>query len=170
MTHNFENETLRIMDIIYSSAVDGSGFRDTLFVNYCPHRCDGCHNPETWDKKNGRDVTLKEVYESLTKSDITNITYSGGEPFCQAEKLAMLSEEIRKNTNKTIWIYSGYTFEQIVADEKKLRLLELCDVLVDGRFDKNQAKLNMRFKGSENQRIIDVKKSLETGAVVLWED
>lgn len=163
-----EKTTIRIMDITYSSSVDGAGFRDTLFVNYCPHRCDGCHNPQTWDKENGKDVSLKEVYNKLTQSSITNVTYSGGEPFCQADKLYILSTFLKHYTDKNIWVYSGYTFEQIIKDESKKRLLEMCDVLVDGRFEKDNAPPNLRFKGSNNQRIIDVPLSLECGKPVLW--
>ena len=170
MTYNLENLILRIMDITYSSAVDGEGFRDTLFVNYCPHHCPGCHNPQTWDRENGHDVTLKEIYDNLTKSIVTNVTYSGGEPFCQTENLIILTKSLKETTDKNFWIYSGYTFEEIVNDSIKFELLKLCDVLVDGRFEKKYFKENLRFKGSENQRIIDIKKSLVKGEVVLWED
>lgn len=168
MTYNLEDVNIRIMDIVHSSAVDGTGFRDVLFVNYCPHRCEGCHNPETWEKSNGKTVTLKEVYDDLTKSSLTNVTFSGGEPFEQAEALNILACAIR-DAGKTIWVYSGYTFEQLVKDNSKKKLLEKCDVLVDGRFDKNKTELNLRFKGSTNQRIIDVKKSLSSGEVVLFD-
>lgn len=161
---------LRIMKITYSSAVDGEGFRDTLFVNYCPHHCPGCHNPQTWDEENGRLVTLRKVYNDLTKSNVTNITYSGGEPFCQAENLAVLTRHIKETTDKTFWIYSGYTYEELINDSVKLELLKLCDVLVDGRFEKKYFKENLRFKGSENQRIIDIQKSLKKGEIVLWRD
>lgn len=159
---------IHVQDITYSSAVDGTGFRDVLFVNYCPHRCEGCHNQQTWDVENGKDMTVTEVFECLTKSSITNVTFSGGEPFCQPKALKNLAEMI-KNAGKTIWVYSGYTYEQIVADEDKKALLMLCDVLVDGRYVKEEAKLNMRFKGSENQRIIDVKKSIEQEKIVLFD-
>lgn len=168
MTCDFDKITVRIMDIVHSSSVDGTGFRDVLFVNYCPHRCDGCHNPETWSRENGRDVTLEEVFRDLTKSDLTNVTFSGGEPFEQARELAILARALKK-VGKTIWVYSGYTYEQILADETKKELLILCDVLVDGRFDKNQTELNLRFKGSLNQRIIDVAKSTSSGKVVLYD-
>ncbi|MBQ2896993.1 MAG: anaerobic ribonucleoside-triphosphate reductase activating protein [Clostridia bacterium] len=156
---------MRIMDFVYSSSVDGTGFRDVLFVNYCPHHCEGCHNPESWDKANGHDITIEEAYKNLTKSEITNVTFSGGEPFEQAEALATLADML-KQKGKTIWVYSGYTFEQLIKDPVKLELLKLCDVLVDGRFDINQKGLNMRFKGSHNQRILDVKKSLQSGTAV----
>lgn len=161
-------KTLRIMKIIHSSAVDGEGFRDTLYVNYCPHHCPGCHNPQTWDKKNGREVSIKEIYDDLMQSNVTNVTYSGGEPFCQAQELAVLTKMIKKASNKNFWIYSGYTYEQIIADPVKLKLLSLCDVLVDGKFEQKYFKENLRFRGSENQRIIDIKKSLANGDAMLW--
>jgi len=148
------------MDITYSSSVDGTGFRDVLFVNYCPHHCEGCHNPETWDKKNGRDVSVDYCFEKLTESSITNVTFSGGEPFCQAKALTTLAKKLIA-AGKNIWIYSGYTFEEIIEDEEKKELLSLCTVLVDGKFILDQKGINMRFKGSDNQRILDVKKSLE---------
>lgn len=168
MKYNLEDVNIRIMDVVHSSSVDGTGFRDVLFVNYCPHRCEGCHNPETWDKENGKTVSLKEVYDDLTKSSFTNVTFSGGEPFEQAEELYILACAI-KDAGKTIWIYSGYTYEQLLNDNSKKKLLEMCDVLVDGKYDKNKTELNLRFKGSTNQRIIDVQKSLSTGGVVLFE-
>ena len=166
MKYNLEDVTIRIMDIMHSSSVDGTGFRDVLFVNYCPHRCEGCHNPKTWDKANGRDVNLKEVYDDLMESSFTNVTFSGGEPFEQAKELTILARAIKEG-GKSIWIYSGYTYENILYDKNKLRLLELCDVLVDGRFEKDNTELNLRFKGSLNQRIIDIKKSLSEGEIVL---
>lgn len=170
MTYNLDTLLLRIMSITHSSSVDGEGFRDTLFLNYCPHHCPGCHNPQTWDRENGRNVTLREVYDDLTKSNVTNVTYSGGEPFCQAKNLTVLTKYLKETTDKTFWIYSGYLFEEIMADNEKRELLELCDVLVDGRFEKKYFKENLRFKGSENQRIIDIPKSLKAGKPILWED
>lgn len=163
------NSHISVSGIVHSSSVDGTGFRDVLFVNYCPHHCDGCHNPETWDRKNGKLMTVESVYEELTKSSLTNVTFSGGEPFEQARELAFLAKCIKENYKKTFWVYSGYTFEQIVADPEKKVLLDECDVLVDGKFEKNNRELNMRFRGSLNQRIIDIKKSLEQGEVILYD-
>lgn len=162
---NQSEDTVRIMDITYSSAVDGTGFRDVLFVNYCPHHCRGCHNPETWDLENGKDVSVEEVFERLTKSALTNVTFSGGEPFCQPKPLIKLAKMLKK-CGKTIWVYTGFLFETLMEDKEKRELLELCDVCVDGRFEEDNKGLNMRFKGSFNQRIIDVKKSVEKGEVV----
>lgn len=161
-------DIIRVQNIMHSSAVDGTGFRDVLFVNYCPHKCEGCHNQQTWDYENGTDMTVQEVFDSLTESSITNVTFSGGEPFCQPKALTNLAKML-KGVGKTIWAYSGFTFEQLMSKPETKELLELCDVLVDGKFIKAEAKLNMRFKGSENQRIIDVKKSLEQNKVVLFD-
>ena len=169
MMYDLNNINIRIMDIVHSSSVDGTGFRDVLFVNYCPHHCEGCHNPDTWDKANGKTVTLKEVFDDLTESSFTNVTFSGGEPFEQADELYFLACAI-KDAGKSIWIYSGYTFEQIIKDQTKLKLLEVCDVLVDGRFDKNKTELNLKFKGSTNQRIIDIPQSLSKGEPVIFDD
>lgn len=159
---------IEVSGIQYSSAVDGTGFRDVLFVCYCPHHCPGCHNRQTWERGSGELRTVEDVYRDLTKSSVCNITFSGGEPFEQAEALTELAKRLRAD-GKTIWIYSGYLLEQILADEKKKALLELCDVLVDGPFIEAERKLNMRFKGSENQRILDVKKSLAAKKAVLWQ-
>ena len=167
MKSDWRNTQIQIMNILNSSSVDGTGFRDVLFVSGCPHRCEECHNPQTWDYHAGVKATLGEVYDKLTESSITNITISGGEPFEQIEPLYELVTAIKENTDKTVWIYSGYTYENLVFDKEKLRLLELCDVLVDGKYEKDNTELNLRFRGSLNQRIIDIKKSLEKGEVVL---
>lgn len=166
MKSDWRNTEIQMMNIMNSSSVDGTGFRDVLFVSGCPHHCDGCHNPQTWDYHAGVKATLGEVYDKLTESSITNITISGGEPFEQVEPLYELVCAIKENTGKTVWIYSGYTYENILYDKNKLRLLEVCDVLVDGRFEKDNTELNLRFRGSLNQRIIDIKRSLQTGKVV----
>lgn len=169
MTSDWKDIKIQIMDIVHSSSVDGTGFRDVLFVSGCPHRCDGCHNPETWDYSAGRETTLGEVYDTLSQSFITNVTFSGGEPFEQSDALYYLAKAIKENTGKTIWIYSGYVYENLIYDRDKRKLLELCDVLVDGRFEKDNTELNMRFRGSLNQRIIDVKASFQEQKIVLFD-
>lgn len=166
MKSDWRNTEIQMMNIMNSSSVDGTGFRDVLFVSGCPHHCEGCHNPQTWDYHAGVRATLGEVYDKLTESSITNVTISGGEPFEQVEPLYELVSAIKENTDKTVWIYSGYTYENILYDKAKLRLLALCDVLVDGKFEKNNTELNLRFKGSLNQRIIDINKSLQSGEIV----
>ncbi|MBQ4528589.1 MAG: anaerobic ribonucleoside-triphosphate reductase activating protein [Clostridia bacterium] len=169
MTSDWKDIKIQIMNILNSSSVDGTGFRDVLFVSGCPHRCEDCHNPETWDYDAGIQTTLGEVYDKLCQSSITNVTFSGGEPFEQSWALYHLALALKENTNKTIWIYSGYTYEQIVFDKEKRKLLELCDVLVDGKYEKDNTELNLRFKGSLNQRIIDIKASVKALKPVLFE-
>lgn len=169
MTSDWRNIQIQIIDIMHSSSVDGTGFRDVLFVSGCPHHCEECHNPETWDYNAGKSISLGEVYDDLCASTITNVTFSGGEPFEQCEELYYLAKALKENTSKTIWIYSGYLFENIVFDKSKKRLMELCDVLVDGKYEKDNTELNMRFRGSLNQRIIDIRKSLESMTPVLFD-
>lgn len=160
MTSDWKKLKIQIADIVYSSSVDGTGFRDVVFVSGCPHHCDGCHNPETWDYNGGISLTVEEVLKKLSESSITNVTFSGGEPFEQTEALYALAKAVKDTTGKTIWIYSGYTFENLIFDKEKRKLLEMCDVLVDGRFEIDNTELNMRFRGSLNQRIIDIPASL----------
>jgi len=157
-----------MMDITYSSSADGEGFRDVLFVSGCPHRCNGCHNPQTWDYNAGTSESLDTVYTALTKSTLTDVTLSGGEPFEQSEALSLLVKKIKDFTSKTVWVYSGYLFEELVADAGKKKLLKLCDVLVDGRFQKEDADEDLLFRGSSNQRIIDIQKSLKCNKIVLY--
>ena len=161
---------IRIAGTVNDSIVDGPGFRYTIFTQGCPHHCPGCHNPETHDFSGGRDADTDEIVRDFSKNILlSGITLSGGEPFCQAEALTVLAKKIKSETSKDLWIYSGYTFEDIIKDEVKKNLLKECDVLVDGKFEKDNKGLNMRFKGSYNQRIIDIKKSLEENKAVLYE-
>lgn len=155
------SNSLRIMRIYSDSTVDGEGFRDVVFVNMCCHHCHKCHNPESWDYNRGIEVPVENVFKTLQKNKIADVTFSGGEPFLQCESLTELAKLLKTHTKKTIWIYSGFTFEEIVSDPVKCGLLRYCDVLVDGKFDCDQADEQLLFKGSRNQRVIDVKKSLE---------
>ena len=162
------SDQLNILDIIYSSSVDGTGFRDVLFVCGCPHHCPECHNPQSWNAENGHWESVDELYKKLTKSSLTNVTFSGGEPFEQTRVLCKLAKRLKEESGKTIWIYSGYRYEELKEDGEKKKLLSLCDVLVDGKYEKNNTELNMRFKGSLNQRIIDIPSSLKENKVVLF--
>ena len=155
---------------------NGPGVRVSLFVSGCTHRCPGCFNEVAWDFGYGEPFTediIETILKMLAPAHIKGLTLLGGEPFepqNQPEIVKLLRRVKAQYPEKSIWAYSGYTFEQIVADASMKKLLEMCDVLVDGRFEKDKATLNLRFKGSENQRIIDVPASLETGNVVLWKD
>ncbi|NYB75026.1 anaerobic ribonucleoside-triphosphate reductase activating protein [Sedimentibacter hydroxybenzoicus DSM 7310] len=160
---------LYVANIVENTIVDGTGFRTSLYLSGCDIRCEGCHNKNLWDISSGHAMEIDEVFEKITGS-FTNITFIGGEPMMQAKTLALLAEKIKSNTRKNIWIYSGRTYEEILQNKEYLELLKLCDILVDGKFDKSLFKNNLRFIGSTNQRIIDIKKSLEKNNIVLWND
>lgn len=158
-----------VANIVDNTIVDGEGFRTSLYVSGCDICCEDCHNKEWWDINKGTPMTINEAFYKIN-FDITNITFIGGEPMLQAKALALLAEKIKSETNKNIWIYSGHTFEDILINKDYYNLIKYCDVLVDGKFDKAYFKNNLRFKGSTNQRIIDIRKSLNSNEVVLWED
>ncbi len=164
-----KNKLLYVADIVENTIVDGEGFRTSLYLSGCDINCEGCHNKDLWDISSGHAVEIDEVYEKITGT-FTNITFIGGEPMMQAEPLTLLAEKIRTNTDKDIWIYSGHTYEEILCNEAYFNLLKLCDVLVDGKYDGNLSGNNLRFIGSTNQRIIDIKRSLEGNSIVFWND
>ena len=159
---------LRIAGIIEESIVDGPGVRFVIFTQGCPHHCPGCHNPETHDFAGGQQVKISKLLADVQQNPlIQGVTLSGGEPFCQAKALAELVRVLRLG-GKHIMAYSGYTWEQLQAmdDPNVHTLLERCDVLVDGRFVQEERDLSLRFRGSRNQRLIDVQQSMESGTVV----
>lgn len=162
---------LRLNGLVYESVVDGPGLRDVVFVQGCPHRCAGCQNPGSWDFEGSTEVDVADVLVSLPSSPlITGVTFSGGEPFCQATVLGEVARHI-KSLGLNLWVYTGYTWEELLAhpDPAVLRLLVLTDVVVDGRFVQEEADLSLPFRGSRNQRFIDVRESLKAGKVILWE-
>lgn len=164
--------TLRLAGVIKESIVDGPGIRFVIFCQGCSHGCPGCHNPETHDPKGGIEYDFDKILDAITANPlIKGVTFSGGEPFEQAEGLALLAERIREK-GYDIWTYSGYTFEQLweraKTDPAVKKLLEGCSVLIDGPFVEEKKTLNLPFRGSSNQRIIDVAKSLKRGQAVAW--
>ncbi|MGL5649555.1 MAG: anaerobic ribonucleoside-triphosphate reductase activating protein [Clostridium sp.] len=160
---------IRYMDITHDSVVDGEGLRSVLYTCICYHKCKGCHNPSSWDYKNGKDISIDEAYLELISNPLTNITFSGGDPFEQCEALIRLAKKIKINTNKNIWCYTGYTIEEILKDNNRLELLKFCDVIVDGRYIEEEKDFSLLFKGSKSQRIIDVQKSLKENKIILYE-
>ena len=157
---------LRIAGTVGESITDGPGFRFTIFTQGCPHHCEGCHNPQTHDFNGGEVVDTDVLWEKIRKNILlSGVTLSGGEPFEQAGALLDLARKV-KGIGLELAAYSGYTYEQILsAGGDKFELLKLCDVLVDGRFVLAEKSLMLRFRGSKNQRLIDVQKSLKNGAV-----
>lgn len=160
-----------------TSIANGTGIRVVLWVSGCSLHCKGCHNPETWHCNSGKlfdEDAKKELFEALDKPYIQGITLSGGHPFesCNRSTVYCLVKEIKeKFPEKDIWLYTGYTWEEIF--EKDIREIQrtLCwiDVLVDGKYVDELRDITLKWRGSKNQRVIDVKASLEQNKVVLWE-
>ncbi|MEE3449333.1 MAG: anaerobic ribonucleoside-triphosphate reductase activating protein [Acutalibacteraceae bacterium] len=161
---------LRLAGVIRESIVDGPGMRMTIFTQGCPHNCEGCHNPQTHSFDGGYISHPENILKAIDADPILKgVTFSGGEPFMQAEALAMLAEEIHKR-GLNVLSYTGFTYEELLQSFEKHpdreKLLRQCDYLIDGRFVLALRSLDLKFRGSSNQRIIDVKKSLESGKVV----
>lgn len=161
--------TLRILDIVEDTMVDGPGFRTSIYCAGCRHACPGCHNPQSWDFSHGREMTVRDIMKVIVADPYANVTFSGGDPMYQAAGFAELARAIHSYTNKDIWCYSGFTFESLIHQDQR-ELLEEIDVLVDGPFIQKLRDEDLLFRGSSNQRIIDVQQSLYTGKTVLWKD
>ena len=160
---------------------NGEGVRVSLFVSGCTHHCPGCFNQDTWDFSYGKeytDETEQEIIEALSPDYINGLSLLGGEPFepQNQQVLVQLLRKVRERyPQKTIWCYSGYLFDRELLSESRARceytdeMLSMIDILVDGRFVEKLKDIRLVFRGSSNQRIIDVKKSLNNGEVILWE-
>lgn len=161
------NIKLRIASVVDDSVVDGPGFRYTIFTQGCPHNCEGCHNPQTHDYKGGSEVSYDEIFDDLKKFKyIKAVTFSGGEPLEQPEALAEFVTNLKK-LGYHILIYTGYTYEQIQNMPKKFAAIEQADLLVDGKFVLAQRSLHLNYRGSSNQRIVDIQQSIKQNKVVL---
>lgn len=158
---------IRICGLVNDSIVDGPGLRLTVFTQGCPHHCPGCHNPQSHSFEGGQ---LRDIDEILTMAKenplLDGITLSGGEPFCQPEACAQIAVGAHK-LGLNVWCYTGYSYKNLLASKEKRALLEQVDILVDGPFILEERSLGIRFRGSKNQRIIDVKNSLLENRVVL---
>jgi len=162
---------IRIAGIINESIVDGPGIRMVVFAQGCKHRCPGCHNPETHSFEGGKLVSVDSILELAKRNPLLDgITFSGGDPFEQAEAFTVLAREAKK-LNLDIMTYTGYTYEYIVENSSRHRgwetLLNETDILVDGRFEMDKRNLLLKFRGSENQRLIDVKRTRAENRMVV---
>lgn len=160
--------TVRIAGIIRESIVDGPGIRFVVFTQGCPHHCPGCHNPESHDPAGGYDCEIDTILTEIQKDPLLKgVTFSGGEPFEQPEPLAELAEQI-KALGLDLFIYTGYLFEELQQrqDAATDRLIALADYIVDGPFILAEKSLELKFRGSRNQRMIDVRRTLEAGTVI----
>lgn len=152
--------SIRILDIKYGTSVDGTGLRTSLYCAGCKNRCTGCHNPQSWDENGGEPTSVEKLYNLIVEADM-NVTFTGGDPMLHPEGFIELARLIKENTNKTIWCYTGYSYEDLLQHPVRRKLVELCDVIVDGRYIEAERDLSLHFRGSRNQRIIDVQKSLD---------
>ena len=163
---------LNVAGIVPESITDGEGIRYVLFVQGCPHHCPGCHNPETHSFEGGTVTDIEDIYREFKKNPLlSGITFSGGEPFCQPGPLADLGEMV-VGGGKNVTVFSGYTIEKLLEMGKEnpdiTRLLNIADVLIDGRFVLAEKSLTLRFRGSKNQRMIDLKKTLKDGGKTIY--
>lgn len=156
--------SLRIMDIVDGTSVDGPGLRTSVYTAGCAHACPGCHNPDTWPFDAGRDAEVADLLEHIGRNGF-NVTITGGDPMYQAQALLPLARGIR-DMGLNIWCYTGFTFEQLLQLPDAVSLLHYIDVLVDGPFLLERRDTGLRFRGSDNQRIIDVATSLREGRAV----
>ncbi len=160
---------IRLFGTANDSIVDGPGLRYAVFTQGCPHNCEGCHNPNSHDMNGGYFEEIDSIMEKIKKNPLLDgVTLSGGEPFMQPAECA---EIVRKSHEMglNVMVYTGFTFEELLKNEQYMKLLKNTDLLVDGKFVLALKSIDLNFKGSSNQRIIDVAKSLETGRTVISE-
>lgn len=164
-----------IVGVNFESIVDGEGVRVVVFFAGCKHQCKGCHNPESHRFDAGREFD-QDIQEQIVQyigdtPYISGVTLSGGDPMYSAQDIKDFAGRIKSELQSaSIWVYSGFTFEEILEDQDMRDLLSVCDVLVDGPFILEQRDISLCYRGSRNQRIIDVQKSLNSGRVVLWNE
>ena len=158
---------LDLSGIVSDSIVDGPGIRTTIFSQGCPHHCPGCHNPETWDFGCGTTIPVEDIVDIVRENPLCRgVTFSGGEPFAQAEGFAKLAL-LLKDKGYEVASYSGFTFEELLeGSEDQKKLLGAIDVLIDGPFLQAEKSLEIAFRGSRNQRILDAPRSLAAGKAV----
>lgn len=152
---------------------NGPGVRTSFFVTGCSHKCPGCFNQEYQDFSAGQEWTdqeTQEIINNLSLEEITGLSILGGEPFQNTEDLFPVVKSIRQKSKKSIWIYSGYSYEELIREPLRKELLGLCDVLVDGLFLKEKKDLRLLFRGSSNQRIIDLNETSRQNHIILWEE
>lgn len=156
---------IRVIDIKYGTSVDGVGLRTSIYCAGCRNQCEGCHNPQSWDEMAGTLIDVDTLFEQIVCEGM-NVTFSGGDPMLHPDGFAALARRIKQETELNIWCYTGYRFEDIMLNPRQRALAQLCDVIVDGPFVMKLRDTSLRFRGSTNQRIIDVLKS-QNGEICL---
>ncbi len=157
---------MRILKIIRGTTVDGPGFRTSIYVAGCLHKCKGCHNPESWDFSSGDDMSVDEIMNIVKEEDF-DVTLSGGDPLYHADDIMKLASRI-KDLGHTVWLYTGFRWEEIITSVKLKNVLKYIDVVVDSPFIESLKNQDLLFRGSSNQRIIDVRQSLYKNEIIEW--
>ena len=147
---------IRILDILEETMADGPGLRTSIYCAGCAHHCPGCHNPQSWDFNAGREATVNELLAVIKEDKFCNVTFSGGDPLYQVEAFTELARRIKEETGKNIWCYTGFTYEEILADSRLSMILPYIDTLVEGPFIQELRDPDLHFRGSSNQRIIHI--------------
>ncbi len=160
-------DTIQVIDILPGTTVDGPGLRTSIYVAGCRHKCLGCHNPQSWDFGAGQPMTVDEIMARVVEEDF-NVTLSGGDPLWQVGKILPLARAI-KEKGYTLWLYTGFVWEEILASPELSKILQWVDVVVEGRFIESKRDISLRFRGSSNQRIVNVPATLAAGIPVLVE-
>lgn len=153
--------TLRVLDIIEETMVDGVGLRTSIYVQGCKHNCPFCHNPQSHDFNGGKEYEVDDLVDIVLADEFADLTLTGGDPMFQVDAVLELCKKVKERSNKSIWLYSGFTMEQIVQTRYLARIFPYIDVVVDGRYVHELRNTDLPFRGSENQRIIDVQKYLK---------
>ena len=156
----------RVLSIIRGTTVDGPGFRTSIYLSGCSHNCQGCHNPQSWDPEAGIPMSLKEILDIVKEEDF-DVTLTGGDPLFNPGKTKILINELKKN-RRNVWIYTGFYWEEIISSEILISAIKNADVVVEGRFIESLRNLDLPFRGSSNQRIINIPLSLQKGYPVLY--
>lgn len=156
---------MRILDIVPGTSVDGPGLRTAIYFAGCDHRCPGCHNPQSWDFGGGKDMSLEEIMAVVIENDF-DVTFTGGDPLYRVEEILPLARKIREH-GKSIWCYTGFIYEDVLTDPHKKEILDYLEVLVDGPFIESLRDIHLLFRGSSNQRLIDIRKSTPS-SIVEW--
>ena len=162
-------DKLRVLHVVEGTSVDGPGLRTSIYLAGCRPHCPGCHNPESWNLSGGEERTLDELMEVIAYNEAP-VTFSGGDPLAQAEPLAHLINRIKNELGYNVWCYTGYTWEQVKQQPQLMEAVKQLDVLVDSPFVMAERDTKLRFRGSTNQRLIDVKETLSKGEIVKWKD
>lgn len=156
---------MRILDIVRGTTVDGPGFRTSIYFAGCGHHCPGCHNPQSWDFAGGSEMSLGQLMDIITEEDF-DVTLTGGDPLYQREEVARLVDSIIA-TGHTVWIYTGFRLEEIMARPELLDAVRKADVVVDSPFVAELRDTDLLFRGSSNQRLVKVAESIASGSIIL---